>query len=406
MKKDLDVLVIGGGPSGSTLANLVARAGARVMVLEKDPFPRFHIGESLLPMDLEVFDRCGIDLTGHDRHLLKRGAEFYEEEKRRHVNYPFALSLVGTRDHAYQVERATFDEQLLRGAASAGAEVREGERVVEVTFSDHAAVVKSERELYEARYVVDATGLDSFLARRNKTRVKIDDFGLAAVFRHFGDVAPRIADELAVTGNIKVLFVEDGWLWAIPLGSGRLSVGLVSRKKGIQGEWLDAEIAKSPELTRILEGAHAEGNHRTIASFSFYNSQPNGRRWCCVGDAACFLDPVFSSGVSFGMMGAMHAADELVPALREGREGELALMDAHGQHMSGGYTLFASMVYDLYQRRLLPDLFFTETPDSAVRRGVTSVLAGDVWRDDNPFQQMLGRSKKRLFEIPFSPATS
>jgi flavin-dependent dehydrogenase len=195
-------------------------------------------------------------------------------------------------------------------------------------------------------------------------------------------------------------------MWAIPLGQGRLSVGLVSRKKGITGEWLDAELAKSKEMTRILEGARPEGSHRSIASFSNYNTRTHGTRFCCVGDSACFLDPVFSSGVSFGMMSAMHAVDELLPALREDRESAMALMDPHAKHMTDGYTLFASMVWDLYQRRLLPGLFFTETPDSPTRRGVTSVLAGDVWRDDNPFQQMLERSKRRLFEIPFCPATT
>src|SRR5688500_18432138 len=127
MTKSVDDLVIGGGPSGSTAANLLAQAGVRVTVLEKDHFPGFHIGESLLPIHLTVFDRCGIDISGGERHLLKKGAEFYEEERGFRTEYPFSEALLGTRDHAWQVERSTFDDQLLRRASAVGAEIREGE---------------------------------------------------------------------------------------------------------------------------------------------------------------------------------------------------------------------------------------------------------------------------------------
>src|SRR5688500_9946062 len=137
MNRDIDVIVIGGGPSGSTAGNLLAQAGARVVVLEKDHFPRFHIGESLLPSDLDVFDRCGIDLRGHERHLLKRGAEFFEESRGWRTAYPFSTALAGTRDHAWQVERSTFDDQLLRRAIAAGADVREGVRVTDVELGEH-----------------------------------------------------------------------------------------------------------------------------------------------------------------------------------------------------------------------------------------------------------------------------
>ncbi|HEY8427904.1 MAG TPA: NAD(P)/FAD-dependent oxidoreductase, partial [Sandaracinaceae bacterium] len=254
-----DVIVMGGGPSGSTAANLLASGGARVLVLEKDVFPRFHIGESLLPGELAVFQRLGVDVGKSPRHMIKRGAEFYEEAAGRRAVYPFGDSLQGTPTYAFQVERAVFDAQLLARAAEVGAEVHEGERVRDVELGEHEVVVATERDRYRARYVIDATGLDAFFARKHRTRRRIEDFGLAAVFRHFGDLRPAIAEELARTGNIKVLFVEDGWLWAIPLGQARLSVGLVTRKKGIADEWLDAEIARSPELGRLLEGARPEG---------------------------------------------------------------------------------------------------------------------------------------------------
>ena len=161
-----------------------------------------------------------------------------------------------------------------------------------------------------------------------------------------------------------------------------------------------AEIDRSPELTRLLEGAEPLGPHQRQGSFSFRNARTHGPRWSCVGDAACFLDPVFSSGVSFGMLGAAHAADALWPALAEGREAEPGLMDAHAAHMAEGYSVFATLILSLYQRRLLPNLFFTAEQDPDLRRGLTSVLAGDVWRGDNPFQAKLWASLRRRYEIP------
>lgn len=398
-----DVIVIGGGPSGSTSANLLAQGGARVLVLERERFPRFHIGESLLPADLEVFERLGVSFEGHPRHLLKQGAEMYIEAEGLHTIYPFQDSLEGTRQYAFQVERAAFDTDLLRRAEALGAEVHEGERVVDVELGADAVAVITDAGRYEARYLIDASGQDSFFARRNGTRRKIDEFGLAGVFKHFEDLKPEVAEELASTGNIKILFVDEGWCWAIPLGSGRLSVGFVTRRKGITKAWIDEEIAKSPVLSRLVDGARCELPATLISSFSFHNERPHGPRWVCVGDAACFLDPVFSSGVSFGMLCAAHAVDALLPALAAGTEGEPHLMAEHTAHMTHGYTIFATLILSLYQRRLLPRLFFTESQDSELRKGLTTVLAGDVWRDDNPFQNMLATSGRRRYELRVLP---
>ncbi|MCC6876511.1 MAG: NAD(P)/FAD-dependent oxidoreductase [Sandaracinaceae bacterium] len=394
-----DVIVVGGGPAGSTAAHLLAKRGAKVLLLEKDVFPRFHIGESLLPTDLIVFERLGVDLKGHARHLLKQGAEFFLEAEDKHATYRFTDSLAGTHNYAWQVERAAFDLELLELAARAGAEVHQGEPVTGVELGEHEIEAQTEKGRYRARYLIDATGLDAMLARKHRTMRSIKVFGLAAVFRHYADLPPAVVAELESTGNIKIAFVDEGWLWAIPLGSGRLSVGLVTRKKGVADAWLEAEIAASPLLRRLLERATPEGPHRRIGSFSFYNERSNGRRFACVGDSACFLDPVFSSGVTFGMLGAAHAADVLGPALEAGTEGDPALMDAHTAHLVEGYNTFATLIWSLYQRRLVPELFFTSEQDPTLRKGLTSVLAGDVWRADNPFQRRLLSSKRRRFDL-------
>lgn len=400
MSTKRDVVVIGGGPAGSTVANLLAQAGQRVLVLERERFPRFHIGESLLPCDLETFRRLGVD-PGRDGFLYKGGAEFLDERIDGQVEYPFADALPGTPDHAYQVDRAKFDACLLERAKEVGAEVHEGERATDVEIGGDGVRVKSERETYEARYVIDATGQDAMLGRRAKTIAPLVDFGLAATFRHYDGIDAGVDRELCEEwrGNIKILFVDQGWCWAIPMGGRRISVGLVSRRKGIKSEWLDETIAGSSFLSRVTKGATRSPRPGMIAAFSFHNEKQHGARWSCAGDAACFLDPVFSSGVSLGMVGAMDLADRLAPALREGREAEGALMDEHARHLGHAYDVFATLIHSFYHSSLLHGLFFAKEQDAMLRRGLTSVLAGDVWRDDNPFQEKLMGSKRRVVRL-------
>ena len=414
-RTQFDVIVIGGGPSGSTAANLLVQGGLSVLVLEKDHFPRFHIGESLLPCDLPIFERLGVDPAAKG-FLYKSGAEFFDERIGGHAEYPFAGGLPGTPDHAFQVDRATFDQWLLERAKEVGVEVHEGERVVSATTPEQGgadevvvtttATHATERGTipdgrYTARYLIDATGQDAVLGRMKKTTRPLEDFGMGAAFTHYENLSEEVDHELCVTrrGNIKVLFVDDGWCWAIPLGGRRISIGLVSRRRGIKPEWLEETIAASPLLTRITAGATRVRRPNLLTSWSFHNAKQHGARWTCTGDAACFIDPVFSSGVSLGMVGATHVADTILEAFKQGHEGDATLMDAHALHVSHGYTSFATLVNSFYHTSLLHTLFFSPEPNPEWKRGLTSMLAGDVWRTDNAFQDMLLASKRRRREL-------
>lgn len=398
--KTYDVVVIGAGPVGSTIANLLAQNGHSVVAIDRDTFPRFHIGESLLPADLNVFRRIGLD-PGEAGFLYKAGAEFWDESIGGRNQYTFADALPGTLDHAYQVERSIFDEWLAKRAIEVGAEIRFGVRAIECKAApDHVDVLTSTGPI-RTRYVVDSTGLDALFGRSSKTNDQIVDFGLAAVFTHVEGVDPGLYRELTETdrGNIKIFCLDQAWCWMIPLVGGKVSAGLVTRKKGVTSDTLDEVFAASPFFSKLLRGASRPKRPNTLGSFSFHNRKQHGARWSTAGDAACFLDPMFSTGVSLGMLGGMHLVDVLSPALKAGTEGQPDLMDAHAIHMNHAYNVFATLVNSFYNSGLLHGLFFSKEQDPMLRKGLTSVLAGDVWRDDNPFQTMLMSSKRRRKEL-------
>lgn len=400
-----DVIVIGGGPAGSCASNLLAQAGVDTVVLEREHFPRFHIGESLLPFELAVLGRLGVDLD-HDLDrgpfLRKRGAVFLDERTGRRTSFSFDEGLPGTPDHAHQVERSKFDHTLLLAARKAGADVREGFEVTAFEIgAEQIEVEVRERETgnttrLRARYLVDATGQQALLARTNKTVEPYRDFGRAAVFRHFRGLSPEVVTELHERGDIVVKLIADGWMWLIPLASGDLSVGLVKAKGKVEPALLDQEIAESPLIQRLTVGA-AASEPTLIGNYSYRNTRPYGSRFACIGDASAFLDPVFSSGVSLALAGGERLADILAPALAESREADPDLMVPLSEHMSVAYEAFSRFIQRFYNTKLIDNVLLAEQhPSQTFRSGVISVLAADVWRDDNPFQQMLMSARRPL----------
>jgi len=400
-KADWDVIVAGAGPGGSSVAAVLALAGKRVLVVERETFPRFHIGESLLPASGLIRSVLGIE-PSEDDFFFKRGAQFVHEASGRVQTFDFAEALPGPQRFAWHVDRARFDRLLRDRAVQVGAVVRHRLEVVDVAIDaggatvairpvdgDPGAAPATER----ARYFIDVTGQDRFLARKYGTARPLERFGRAAVFTHFSGLSPEARAEIGPHNDIRVVVVRDGWLWGIPLAGDRLSVGMVKRTPGLRRSDLDAYLESSPLFGRLLAGAERQQT-RMVSNFSFENERASGPRFACVGDSACFIDPVFSSGVSLAILRAVEVARSLVPALDEGREGDPTLMTPMETTTKRAYQTFSSLVYRFYNTNFVDNMIFGAPDEGRFRAGVISVLAGDVFRDDNPFQDMLLRSRR------------
>ncbi len=376
------------------MGNLLARAGVDVVVLEREHFPRFHIGESLLPTELAILARLGVDLDAGP-YLRKRGAVFIDERSGRRSQFAFDEGLPGTPGHAHQVERAKFDQVLLKAASRAGADVREGAEVVAFELGADAVEVEvrgrdsGATQRIRGRYLVDATGQDALLARTGKTVEPYRNFGRAAVFRHYRGLRPEVIAEQHEHGNIIIKVIDGGWMWIIPLVTGDISVGLVKVTGKVEPALHERAVMESPLLQRLIVGA-TPTEPQVISNFSYRNTRPYGPRFACIGDASAFLDPVFSSGIALALAGGERLADVLIPALAESREADPELMTPLSAHMDRAYEAFSRFIHRFYHTNLIDNVLLAEQHTSQVfRSGVISVLAADVWRDDNPFQNML-----------------
>ena len=400
-----DVIVIGAGPAGSTTAALLAQAGVRVLVLEKDEFPRFHVGESLLPASSLIHQLLGVEPVS-EIFQYKRGAQFVCERTGRVAAFDFNEALPGPPRHAYHVERASFDRLLRDRARKLGAEIRHGVRVHGVGFDPSHVEVQTRTGSERARFVVDATGQDRLFGKQQRSIEPFRHFGKAASFTHFEGLSQATQQEFAPANDIRIMIVEDGWAWVIPLPGARLSVGLVSRSRGeLSRDEVMRYVKSSPSLSRWVLGASPTQSH-LIGNFSFRNTKSSGSRFACVGDSACFIDPVFSSGVSLAIVGAFQLVERLLPALATGSEGAADLLDPVHARMAPAYDTFASLVYRFYNTRFIETFLFNAPEQSPLRPGVVSVLAGDVMRDDNPFQQMLLNGRRQPWRDAPSSALS
>lgn len=386
-----DVLVVGGGPAGSTCATLLAEKGFHVIMLEKEEHPRFHIGESLLPANMPLLERLGVADQIKEIGLLKLGIEFNSPEHEHVSLIEFSDSWNKDLSWAYQVRRSEFDEILFHNAAKKGVDTIEKCRVRDIRFDDNSTapvLVRAEMATgevinFEAKFVVDASGRDTFLANKYKTKQKDKKHSSAAIFGHFHQASRLPGDK---EGYISIFWFEHGWFWFIPLADGTTSVGAVcwpyylnSRKKPLE-DFLWDTIKLSPQLAERMKHAKLVSETYATGNYSYSSTISDGKQFIMIGDAYAFVDPVFSSGVMLAMNSAFKGAEVVEAVLR--RPGEAPVKLKEFQHViKHGPKEFSWFIHRV-TNPMIRELFMYPRNILKTKASILSVLSGDIF--DNP----------------------
>src|SRR5690554_1863809 len=383
-----DVLVIGGGPAGSTAATLLARRGWQVLMLEKDRHPRFHIGESLLPMNLPILERLGVLEQVRAIGVRKAGADFTvaDSDTETHV-FRFTGGLGLPCDHAFQVRRSEFDQLLFEHARANGVDARDGVRVKAIAFGDdgrperlEATAADGAKFSVRPRYVVDASGRDTFLGSKLKLKRKSRKHQSAAIFSHFRGVERRPGID---AGNVTVDRFEHGWYWLIPLQDDIMSVGAVCSPEYLKQRRCDNEaflmqtLNARGSVARRMRGAERVAPVHATGNYSYSCTRMTGPGWVMAGDAYAFVDPVFSSGVLLAMHSAELATDVIDGALRDPAR-ERALQKAMEKRFRRGLKHFSWFIHR-FTSPVMKRLFSAPRNVLQMQQAVVSMLAGDVF---------------------------
>ena len=376
-----DVAVIGGGPGGSSTATHLARAGLRVALFEREVFPRFHVGESLMPAAMLLLERLGVrprlEASGFQ---IKYGAQFFDQESGLSTLFYF-LPGMAWPNYSYQVPRAQFDDLLLDNARGLGVTIHQPARVESVEFDrDGATLVASvEGRSVTARvkFVVDASGRDGFLATRLGTRTQIPNLGKVALFSHWRGAARMSGKE---EGNIRIYTCDGGWFWWIPLADDLTSVGAVMHARTVKAwtgtpENLYADmIRRSTGVSENLAGAERATDVHRVANFSYKTRPIVGDRFLMVGDAVTFIDPIFSGGVFIALWSGELAAAAIVKAFADNRFTGRRFAAYERQVWRGVAPLF-KFIHKYYEPAFL-DLFMKPRDGIGLVRAVLNVLSG------------------------------
>jgi flavin-dependent dehydrogenase len=392
-----DAIVVGGGPAGATTATLLAQHGRQVLLLERESFPRYHIGESLMPHTWFTFERLGVlDWLNQSGSPRKHSVQFVSTSGK--VSQPFYFFKTITEDWAstWQIRRSDFDKMMLENAVATGVDVREGVAVRDVIREDDRVVgvrvdLAGGSETHRARVVVDATGRDALLAGKLGWKQRDPDLNKIAIFTYYtGALRDPGLDEGATT----VAYIPDkGWFWYIPLVDDTVGVGVVAEHDYLYRETRDPEaiFRREAEDCRWIREHLAPGTHqgpmRVTGEFSYRATQAAGEGFCLVGDAFSFLDPVFSSGVYLALKSGELAADTIHAALETG-EVTATTFEQYERDVRHGLDSFRQLVLAFYDPRFNFGEFIGKHPD--LQPQLVDALVGNVFKDLQPLMNALG----------------
>ena len=379
-----DVAVVGGGPGGSTVATHLARGGLSVALFEREVFPRFKVGESLVPATMLLLERLGVlERVERGGYQVKYGATFHDQETNLGHTFYF-LEGMPWPNWTYNVPRADFDALLLDHSRKQGVAVHQPATVSEVAFDADGVTLDvdsgGDRLTHRARFLVDASGRDSFLAARRGRRSRVPNLGKVALFAHYKGGARFPGRE---EGNVRIYLFEGGWFWWIPMANDLTSVGAVVHARVVRAhagtpEALFAEmVQRCRAVTENLAGAQPVTPIHRVANFAYTNAPVVGSRFLTVGDAIAFVDPIFSSGVFIAMRSGELAAQAILAAFADGRF-TARRFAAYERKVWRGVAPFFKFIHKYYEPSFL-DLFLQPREKLGMVRAVLNVLSGGAF---------------------------